>query len=50
MSSGPAVGDKRSARDALDTDDDDACPGRSKGAGAADQKVEEAEMRSKKLR
>ena len=45
------MGDKRNARDAPDTDDDDACPGRSKGAGAAGQnlKVEEAEMRSKKL-
>ena len=50
MSSVTAVRDKRSARDTPDTEDDDTCPGRSKGAGAADQKVEEAEMRSKKLR
>jgi hypothetical protein len=45
----PAVRDKRTARDAPDINDDDTCPGRSKGAGAAGQKVEEAEMRSKKL-
>jgi len=41
--------DKSSEREATDTDDDDTCPGCSKGAGAAGQKVEESEMRSKKL-
>jgi hypothetical protein len=50
MSSEPAAGDKRSALDAPDTDDDDGCAEQGEGAGAAGPKAEPAGMRNKKLR
>jgi hypothetical protein len=49
MSSEPAAGDKRSALDAPDTDDDDGCAGQGEGAGAAGPKPEQAGSRNKKL-
>ena len=49
LGAGELQRDNRSARDARDTDDDDSCQGRSKGAGAVGRTVEEAEMRSKEL-
>ena len=48
MSSEPAVGDKRRGPDATDISDGVGGQGRSKEAGAAGQKFELAEMRSKK--
>ena len=50
MRSEPAAGDKRSALDAPDTDDDDGCAEQGEGAGAAGPKAEQAGTRSKKLR
>ena len=50
MSSEPAAGDKRSALDAPDTDDDDGCAEQGEGAGAAGPKPEQAGTRNKKLR
>jgi hypothetical protein len=50
MSSEPAAGDKRSALDAPDTDDDDGCAKQGKGAGTAGPKPEQAGTRNKKLR
>ncbi len=50
MSSGPAVGNKRSAPNAPDTSDGDGCQGRGKEAGTAGPQLEQAEMRNKKLR
>ena len=45
-----AAGDKRSALDAPDTDDDDGCAEQGEGAGAAGPKPEQAGMRNKKVR
>jgi hypothetical protein len=50
MSSEPAAGDKRSALDAPDTDDDDGCAEQGEGTGAAGPKHEQAGTRNKKLR
>jgi hypothetical protein len=50
MSSEPAAGDKRSALDAPDTDDDDGCAEQGEGAGTAGPKAEPAGTRNKKLR
>jgi hypothetical protein len=50
MSSEPAAGDKRSALDAPDTDDDDGCAEQGEGAGAAGHKPEQAGTRNKKVR
>ena len=50
MSSEPAAGDKRSALDAPDTDDDDGCAEQGEAAGAAGPKREQARTRNKKLR
>jgi hypothetical protein len=50
MSSEPAVGDKRRALDAPDTDHDDGCAEQGEGAGAAGLKPEQGDMRNKKLR
>jgi hypothetical protein len=50
MSSEPAAGDKRSALDAPDTDDDDGCAQQGEGAGAAGPKPEQVPTRNKKLR
>ncbi len=49
MSSEPAAGDKRSALDAPDTDDD-GCAEQGEGAGAAGPKREQAGTSNKKLR
>jgi hypothetical protein len=50
MRSEPAAGDKRSALDAPDTDDDDGCAEQGEGAGAAGPKPEQAGRRNKKVR
>ncbi len=50
MSSEPAAGDKRSALDAPDTDNDDGCAEQGEGAGAVGPKPEQAGARNKKLR
>jgi hypothetical protein len=50
MSSETAAGDKRSALDAPDTDDDDGCAEQCEGAVAAGPKPEQAGTRNKKLR
>ncbi|MEI7747333.1 MAG: hypothetical protein WCJ28_07320, partial [Actinomycetota bacterium] len=50
MRSEPAAGDKRSALDAPDTDDDDGCAEQGEGAGAAGPKPEQAGTRNKKVR
>jgi hypothetical protein len=50
MSSEPAAGDKRSALDAPDTDDDDGCAEQGEGPGAAGPKAEQAGTRTKKVR
>jgi hypothetical protein len=50
MSLEPAAGDKRSALDAPDTDDDDGYAEEGEGAGAAGPNAEEAVTRNKKLR
>jgi hypothetical protein len=48
MSSEPAAGDKRSANDAPDIDDDDCCAEQGEGAGEAGPKPEQT--RNKKVR
>ena len=50
MSSQPAAGDKRSALNAPDTDDDDGCAEQGGGAEAAGPNPEQAGTRNKKLR
>ncbi len=50
MSSEPAAGDKRSALDAPDTDDDDGCAEQGEEAGTAGPKPEQAGTRNKKRR
>jgi hypothetical protein len=50
MSSQPAAGDKRSALNAPDTDDDDGCAEQGEGAEAAGPNPEQAGTRNKKLR
>jgi len=50
MSSQPAAGDKRSALNAPDTDDDAGCAEQGEGAEAAGPNPEQAGTRNKKLR
>ena len=50
MSSEPAAGDKRSALDAPDTDDDDGCAEQGEGAGATGPRPEQAGTSKKKHR